>query len=88
MSGNSGNQILEERADMKIKAGESYINGWGTEVPIVKAPDKDCRWFLSDLGHGYHETGEMVGISTMPHFNLLRPAHEIEDAAVAVDDVR
>lgn len=61
---------------MKIEAGRTYINGWGTEVPIVKAPDDMCRWFLSDLGHGYHETGEMVGVRATPQFNLVRHAED------------
>jgi hypothetical protein len=57
---------------MKLEAGKTYINGWGSEVPIIKAPDKSCRWFLSDLGHGYHETGEMAGVGKMCQFNLVR----------------
>ena len=59
---------------MKIEAGKSYVNGWGSIVPIVKAPDKFCRWFLSDLNHGYHEGGEMVGVGVMTQFNLVREA--------------
>lgn len=61
---------------MKIEAGKTYVNGWGSLVPIVTAPSDACRYFKSDLGHGYFETGEMMTLGGTEHYNLLREANE------------
>lgn len=65
----SAGAVRKERP-LKIAVGKTYVNGWGSSVRIVSAPDAKCRWFLSDLGHGYHPTGEMVTLCGTPQFNL------------------
>lgn len=55
---------------MRIEAGKTYKNGWGAKVKIVSAPTEKNRWFISDLGDGYHADGSLVQIDGTPKYNL------------------
>jgi hypothetical protein len=61
-----------DMANLKLKVGGKYENGFGAVQTIVRAPNAKCRWFESELGDYYHEDGAFVSIrGGRPELNLL-----------------
>ena len=55
----------------KIEVGKKYENGFGAIIKIVSAPNSKNRWFEDEMGNRYHDTGEMVRMSSTPEYNLV-----------------